>query len=252
MYVTGTKLDAAAPLEPLARRAWFYLPSTHPRRVWLTYISRDSAATDLRFRAVREVTATGHVTVPDVSAPRGWPERATRSGLLFRPRRGPLVLWDPRTRAVVNRLAGARLGDLGPVEEDTLASCVWPCDVLRLTDVRSGDQRRIAAPARRRYEIPYGAFSPDGRRLAVPIRTARRPGRELGIVELDSGATRVVPGSRVPRGYTLVDWSRDGRHVFLTGGQWRSDRAIVWYRPAHRRATRVDVRTDAFYGMAAR
>src|SRR5687768_2791297 len=57
-YVTGTKLDAADPLGPLARRAWFFLPSTRPGRVWLTYIDRNSSATNFGFRAVREVTAT--------------------------------------------------------------------------------------------------------------------------------------------------------------------------------------------------
>jgi hypothetical protein len=251
-YVTGRRLDADDPLDPLARRAWFFLPSAHEGRVWLTFIDRDSPATDIGFRAVREVTAGGRVTVPDARPPRGWPERAARSGLLLRSRSGPFVLWDPRTDSVVNRLTPAVLGDLGPVAEDTLASCVRRCGVLRLTDLRTGEQRRIAAPRRHAFEPPYGAFSPDGRQLALPVRVAGRPGRRLALVDVGRGRTRVIPGSRVPRGYTFVDWSRDGRHVFLTGGQWVHDRRIVVYRRGAPRATRVDVATGAFHGTAAR
>jgi hypothetical protein len=251
-FVAGPELDRTRPLEPLVRRSWFFLPSARPGRVWVVFLDEASPATALRFRAVREVSAGGRVTVRDVRPPRGWPERAARAGLLLAAPHGRIVVWDPVTRAVVNTLEGRRIGELGPVRRDTLASCTGRCDVLRLTDVRTGAQRRLEAPRGLAFEPAYGAFSPKDPELAVPVRTIAGRDRRLALVDLERRTTRVISGSRVAHeGYTFVDWSSSGRDVFFTGGSGPHDRVIFWHRRGREHATRVDVQTGAFYGIAA-
>jgi hypothetical protein len=166
------------------------------------------------------------------------------------------VLWDPVTRTVVRRLPGRAIGELGPAYGDVLASCPVPCRTLRLTDVRTGARRDVPAPRGFRFEAWSAAFSPDGRRLAVPVHRAGAGAgdhapRSLALVEVARRTARVVPGSRVQPGSTLVAWSASGRHVFVTGGERGGDRTIVAYRPGAPRAHALDVDVGDFYDIAA-
>jgi hypothetical protein len=224
------------PLRTLARGSWFFIPSAHPDRVWIAYLDPRSPATVRGLRAVREVTAAGRVTVPSVRPPGGrWPQRAFASGLLFfsGARGDKPTLWDPVTRTVVRRLPRRPLGDLGPTYGDVLASCPTWCGSLRLTNVRTGARRDIPAPRGFRFEAWLAAFSPGGRRIATPVRRRRASEdtpRRLALVDIARGSARMVPGSVVPPGYTLVAWSASGRHVFITGGERFGKRTIAAYR----------------------
>jgi hypothetical protein len=97
------------PLRTLARRSWVFIPSARPDRVWIAFLDPRSPATVNAMRAVREMTADGRVTVPDVRPPGGgWTQRALASGLLFFAG-GPddaFSLGDPVTRTIVRRLPG--------------------------------------------------------------------------------------------------------------------------------------------------
>jgi hypothetical protein len=239
------------PLRTLARRSSFFIPSAHPGRVWVAYLDRRLRS----LRAVREMTAGGRVTVRGVRPPGGrWPERALAGGLLLPAGNGGHVVWDPLTRVVVRRFPERTLGELGPAHRDVLASCPAPCRSLRLTDTRTGARRDVPARAGFRFEVWEAAFAPDGRRLAVPVRRpgarARGP-RRLAIVDVAAGRTRLVPGSRVPAGYTLIAWSASGGDAFITGGERFGARTIVAYSvgAARARALRVDV--GDFYDIAA-
>jgi hypothetical protein len=61
----------------------------------------------------------------------------------------------------------------------------------------------------------------------------------------------VVPGTRVPQGYVMAEWSRDDRHVFLAGGH-RGTAVIVDYDRGRERVRRLRPTAGAFYDMAAR
>jgi len=191
--------------------------------------------------------------VADVRPPGGrWPQRALASGLLLATHEADdmYALWDPGTRKVLRRLPRRTIGDLGPAHGDVLASCPAPCGALRLTNVRTGARRDLPAPRGFRFEVGEAAFSPDGRQLAAPVRqrgAGERAPRQLALVDPASGATRVVPGSRVARGYTLVAWSASGRHVFITGGA----RTITAYRLGTARARALHVAVGDFYDIAA-
>jgi hypothetical protein len=251
------RLDARLPDRPprrILRRGWFFIPSADPDRVWVGLLDRRSPATVNALRAVREVTAAGAVTVPDVRPPRGaWPQLAVRSGLLFATRRGGWTLWDPATRRVVRRWPAGALGSVGAAHGDVIASCPEPCTSLRLTDARSGAQRLAAVPRGWELRIAEGAFSPDGRALAVPAQRVSRadgPAR-LALVDVGSGRVRLVARSAVPPGYTMARWSHTGGHVFLTGGERFKPRALVAYAVGGAHARRLRVRVGDFYDAAA-
>jgi len=246
-YVAGPDLV----LRPLARGAWYFLPSARPDRVWVVYLDLTSSAQAPRFQAVREVRVDGSVTVPDAEPPPGWPERAAEAGLLLSTRSSDVVVWDPKSRATLNTLEYDRIGDMGPIDGNVLVSCTGSCDHLRFTDVTTGEQRRLEAPPRLVFEPAHGAFSPTGRGLALPVRTRGEQPRRLALVDPALDTVTVVPGSRVPGVYNLVDWSADGADVFLTGGQARDDRVIVRFHRGDARATRLDIRVGPFYGIAA-
>jgi hypothetical protein len=237
------------PLRALDRDSWFVLPSAHPERVWSVSLKPGSRPTVLSFGAVREIDTDGRVTVPDVRPPpRHWPERAFTGGRLLFAGRHDFVLWDASSGTTVRRMPYEAVGDVGPAHGDLLASCPQPCRSLRLTDVRAGGRRELAAPPGVRVEVGLAAFSPDGRWLAVPVAG---DGHQLALVDVAGGGVRVVPGSRVPPGYTFVDWSADGREVFITGGERLRRRTIVAYRLGDPRARQLDVAVGDFYGMAA-
>jgi hypothetical protein len=244
------------PVRTLASRAWFFIPSAHPGRVWVAFLMKGTSRRVNAIGAVREVTAAGRVTVPDVRPLGGrWPERALTSGLLFSARGGSAwVLWDPVTRSVLRRLPGRAIGDLGPAHGDLLASCPWPCRSLRLTDASSGARREVAAPPGVRFEVWTAQFSPDGRRLAVAVRrhgAGRRAAGRLALIDVARGAASVVADSTVPAGYTLVAWSADGRHVFITGGERFRPRTIAAHHLGTARARTLDVAVGDFYDVAA-
>ena len=116
---------------------------------------------------------------------------------------------------------------------------MYPCHTLRLTDVRTGAQRRFRAPGRLAFEPFNGAFSSTGGELAVPVAPPGSHGvRRLALVKLDQLAMKLIAGSRVPQGYVMAEWSRDDRHVFLAGGH-RGTAVIVDYDRSRARVRRL-------------
>jgi hypothetical protein len=76
-------------------KAWFFMPSALPNRVWLAVLDPTSPETVRALAAVREVAVDGRVTVPDVAPPGGrWPVAAVADGLVFEGQRG-LEIWIP-------------------------------------------------------------------------------------------------------------------------------------------------------------
>jgi hypothetical protein len=225
----------------------FFIPSARPDRVWVIDL-RPGRATVL---GVREVTVDGETTVPATRPPsRLWPLGAVRAGLLLDGTPG-VEVWDPTTNRVVRRF-DIKPGLVGPTSPDVVTVCADPyCSTLRLLHVDGGASREARAPAHSSFQPWDGAFSPDGRTFASPVRSGPRDPVRLALVDVATGRSALVRGSEVPDGFTMVAWSADSEHVFLTGGSRGARRVIVGYRFGTRAAHALDVDIGDFYDFAA-
>lgn len=203
--------------------SWFYVPSDTPGRVWNILRTPGSNVT---FRGVREMTVDGRGTFVQRWKVPGWPVGATADGIVVQRRR--LEVWSPVTRRLVRRLPATF-----PVAfSGTLAaSCGDPCRTLYLDD----------RPVRGRFAAPYaGAFSPDGKLLAVPWAK-----RRIAIVDVASGAVTRIPGARLAPAYKDLAWASSGWLFWNAGG----GRLGAW-RPGEP-ARDLGVRVGAFVDMTA-
>lgn len=110
-----------------------------------------------------------------------------------------------------------------------------------------GDCRRLSVWSRhgeRTLDLPEdlrpdlggrAAFSPDGRRLAMPVQTRR--GSRVGVFDLASDTWSVIAGAKLG-GYRSTAWSPSGRWLYFTGG---AHRLLAWYDGA-RRPVRLPIR----------
>ena len=260
VFYGGDTYSVDLALETAPRKvhdSWFFIPSSTDDRVWVAILDPESPDTVRALSAVLEVTADGHIATPPARPPGGrWPVGAVQAGLLLERERTGLDLWDPRRNTVVQRLPKAWPG---PTQGNLLAWCAGGGPSrgasLHLTDVVSNTDRwQIEPPAGfAAFRCWDGAFAPNGRTFAVPIArhqdlSARH---ELALVDVVSGRSRVVPGSKVPAGYVFVTWTSSGKEVFLTGGQSSGTRRIVAYAVGEDRARVLDVKVPPFYGIAA-
>jgi hypothetical protein len=252
--------SSAAQPRTLVRDSWIFIPSAAPDRIWVGILDPKSPETERRLAAVREVAVDGRVTVDDVRPPEGrWPVAATSSALVFQSHgsgpggRDQLELWNPLTGKLLRRLPGefpvASHGDL-------LAWCRQSCARLHVTNVATGKGIQVRPPAGAFEFAPYqGVFSPDGKLLAVPVRsdpapTTQDPKWRLALVDVEEGTATLVQGPTL-QGYVFVDWSPAGTTVFITGGDRFKERTIFEYRLGTASARRLPVTVGDFYGMAA-
>jgi hypothetical protein len=139
-----------------------------------------------------------------------------------------LALWNPATGTVT------ALGhDWGVIDAHTgrdgapslLAWIPASCDgrptcPLQITNLTAGRTVSVGSPLPYGFDIG-GAFSPDGKQLAVFVQTKEgdiNPAMELALVDTVTGSIRLIPGARYNIGES-VGWARwlpDGTQV-LTG-----------------------------------
>jgi hypothetical protein len=133
-----------------------------------------------------------------------------------------LAVWNPQTGQlkVIGRTVGAIAAYTPRTAGYSLlawmpASCRFPSCPIKITNTVTLSSRTLRSP------LPYGfvlggAFSPDGRQLAVfAISDSRKAGgetAELAIVSTATGAVRLVPRVRMTVGQD-ADWVR-----WLPGG----------------------------------
>jgi hypothetical protein len=166
--------------------------------------------------------------------------RDTRYGLLVRDTDPPV---EPQRLRLVRRESGEAVreirGTAVAVGGDAVArlrpGCGHAC-TLALTRLPTG----VTTP----YPLPtepatgHGSFAPGGRWLALPLPPGPAPGAlpdqpsTLTALDLDTGATRAVPGLAFPAGEPpLLAWSADGRWLVVAVragdrvrlGLWRPD-----------------------------
>jgi hypothetical protein len=232
---------------------YYFIPSARPNRVWLAIPDRSGPYANNGLEAVREVTAGGAVTQPDVRPPHlSEPLVAFRAGLGIDSLRGfGIDIWSPRTGLTSTNLRTAIAVAYG----NLLVRGNDSGHHIHLTDVVSGMDRTVSPPrAYPSFDSRSAQFSPDGRLLAVPV--AQQPaiyaGRALALIDVATGRLRVVPGSRVSSGDGFVTWASDSRSVFMSRGESRGFvRQIVVYRLGDRVARRIPVKVGTFLGMAA-
>jgi hypothetical protein len=169
--------------------SWFFVPSATAGRVWLALLDPRSPPTVRALRGVREVTVTGRATVAESRRPPRWPLAAVRNGLVLQGK--SLFLWDPASGRIMQRLPS-----VFPVAVRgwRLVSCAQRRDVLSVSDTRSGATAVIRPGAGFRFVASYdGAFSPDGRLVAVPALD-RHGGERVALVDLTRRHARLLPG----------------------------------------------------------
>lgn len=224
-----------------------FMPSAAADRVWVAVDSTDTGDVG----AIREVTVDGRVTVSDTRPPGGrWPVAALEAGLAFQTPEGQLEVWDPRTGEVIRRLPGqfpvASYGNL-------LAWCADACGTLHLTNVVTGEEVEITPPpGTYGFQGYAGAFSPNGKSIAVPVYADSKLTNhwQLGMVDVEAGTATRVEGTAVD-GYVFVDWSPSGEMVFISSGQRAPERTIIEYRLSGDVARPLPIQVGDFYGMAA-
>lgn len=245
-------LDPALRDEPeeLARGSLFFLPSAHRDRVWIANEDDDPDSPGL-IATVREVAIDGDVTVEEVRPPQGaWPEAAVEAGIVLAPG-GRRIVWDPETDRVVFRFPGPR-GDLGPTHGNLVAWCALRCVELHVTEVMSGADKVIRPPPGfRGFKAWDGAFSPDGRTIALPVWPAgSRKQVHLALIDVAASSATPVAGTATDELFNFVAWSATGSHVFFTGADGES-RTIFVYETATETARVVPAEVGEFYGATA-
>lgn len=214
--------------------ASFFVPSGTAGRVWLARIDPESPETVKDLGTLVEVDVDGRTTTPAVHPPRGAAlVGAVGDGLLFQ--RDGLELWDPRSATVLRRLPGPFPA---ASREAVLAWCEAGCPLLHLTDIVTGDDVAVPPGDGFAFEETYdGAFSPDGRRIAVPARTG--DGRvRVAIVDVETRTASLVPGSELAE-YHALAWSHDG-WLYMVAPKGR----VLAYGPGANAAVALPVRID--------
>jgi hypothetical protein len=191
---------------------------------------------------VREVTLDGVQTRASRRRPPRWPLAALRSGLVMQGK--TLELWDPASGRIRQRLPG-----VFPVaaRDWRLISCADGCRVLHVSDTLRRARGVIVPPPGARFTESYdGAFSPDGRLVAVPALDGHGKPR-VAIVDVAHRTARLVRGPRLARDYQLMAWSQSG-WLFYNAGHGR----LAAYNPLGVVARLLAVHVGPFVDIAAR
>jgi hypothetical protein len=155
-------------------------------------------------------------------------EGVVQGGFLTLGGRG-LTLWRPGSERPSVRV---RHGWPIAIDRSRFAWCSNGC---RRVGVWDGASRTFDPPDGLRPLLGGdAAFSPDGRRLALP--TAR--GSRVAVIDLERAAWRVVPGPRIAR-YGPLAWSPSGRWLYFAGRRHR----LLASRGGVERARRLPIRT---------
>jgi hypothetical protein len=199
-------------------------------RLWLVTNLRqpDPDSSQVPPQAVQQVDRSGHPCSPPYRVPDGyvaWRGVIGGSLLLTLAEQGPAdtslyALWDPRSGRLLRRF-----DQVLATTPSTIAWVAAGCGPQRcpvhLVDLASGTDTQVASP--RGVWADGGAFSPDGRYLAVVFRagvdaTGAPTQATVWVVDATKRRLRVVPGA-VMRGGDFglaVTWSPDGAWLLLS------------------------------------
>ena len=176
-----------------------------------------------------------------ISLPAGWViDQGTSSGLLLAPEvtRASVVryqLWAPATRRVSHSFPNVIAVSAGEI---AWAPACTPRCAVRVLSLNGGPGRVI--PLAGRIQAYAGAFSPDGRLLALQVATGvvahgRATASRLVVADVASGRLTAVPGTTVGSGISVAfDWQGGGDQLVAGVGRHGGWQVAVWRpRDAH-------------------
>lgn len=230
--------------------SWYFAPSATDGRVWLAILDPESPSTVRALKAVREVTVEGETTVPDAALPEGrWSTvvGAVTNGVVFQGGQGEagLQVWDPLAKEIVMSLPGPFAAD---THGTLIAWCDLGCEEMHITDVATRNDVIVQPGEEFAFEETYyGAFSPDGSLLAVPV--VSDGGRtQVALVDVRQGTASVIKGSERDESNGSIAWSSTGEWVFFNAGDGR----VMAYRPGTSEAQTIPVEVDgSVFGLAS-
>jgi hypothetical protein len=198
-------------------------------RLWLIRLlgQPDPTSGQLPPQAIQQVDRTGHPYIPRYLIPGGYAAWQGVGGgllLLIRTGQGPadtsrFALWDPQSGRILRRYDRVLAASGSTIAWVAAACSPNPCPV-HLSDLAAGTDLQVAVPWR--APANHGAFSPDGRSVAVVFGGGDGAGAgtsaRVGVIDLAAQRLRAVPGTvLVGRDLGLaVSWSADGAWLLLS------------------------------------
>ena len=173
-------------------------PAAEPGAVWLTSYPIGPHGTAGATGFAQEFSAAGEPLGPRLELPRGFViDAATDRGLLLtRTQGGGLAyeLWDPATRRVTRTFRSVIAASADEIA--WAPRCVARC-LVRVLDLSTGRTTRIALLG---GSAARGAFSPDGRLLAVAVSIGNggdggATAMQLQVASVPGGRLMAVPGT---------------------------------------------------------
>jgi hypothetical protein len=208
--------------------------SRTPGRLWLGRWTRPRGWTEPARVSLREVDATGGPAARAAVRVPSWGtlEAVVDDGFVLTHNGGLSVR---RNGSVTHHLRDAWLVAAGRshvawCRPDGTGACRWIGIWTRRTT------HTLHPPAGvRPHVMGRGAFSPDERRLVMPVRTRDRD--HVAVIDLTSGAWHVIP--RKLDGYHAIAWSPSGRWLYFTGSRHR----LFGWRAGADRPVRLPIET---------
>jgi hypothetical protein len=226
----ATRLGAADFVAPAATRGAVWLVSYHPGAVMPA--ARGTA---------QEFSVSGAARGPRRKLPRGYViDQGTAAGLLLVPElpgKGavPYLLWDPGTRRVTRSFQDVIAATAGEIA--WMPVCAARCSV-HVLNLDGGRGRVIALPGRSRAYA--GAFSPDGRLLAIQVTAGTGAGgraraTQLVTAAVAGGGLTAVPGTTIGAGIGVdFGWQASSGRLVADAGLQDAWQVAVW-RPGDAR-----------------
>jgi hypothetical protein len=213
-------------------------------RLWLTtFVGQpDPTGNQLPPEAVQQVDRTGHPHTPRYLVPAGhgaW--QGVGGGLLLLTLTGQrpadpsrFDLWNPGSGRLLRRYDRV-LAASGTTIAWVAATCGPKRCPVHLSDLASGTDIQVAVPWRARTNS--GAFSPDGRYLAVVYGGVDTAGAvtqaRVGVIDVGARRLLAVPGA-VMRGGDFgwaVTWSPDGAWLLVSARVGPLTEQLAAWRP---------------------
>jgi len=112
---------------------------------------------------------------------------------------------------------------------------------MHITDAADGSDRVVPHVRHVPWEASYdGAFSADGRYLALPIKAGRA--ERVVLVDVRADTSRLIGGPRLATIYPLFGWAPGNTLYYVTGGG-----ALARYVVGGRRATALPGRLSGHF-----